>query len=228
MRIGKFELADEGTLFLDEVGDMSLSAQAKVLRVLQESVLQRVGGSKQIKVDVRVIAASNKNLEKEIENGTFRKDLYFRLNVVPIEVIPLRERVSDIPILVSYFLEQITAELGLEKKSISEPLMEELKNYSWPGNVRELRNMIERMCILSRNKAIGISDMPRLESEEESAANPFSVDNYNEFKDLVEKEFFIRKLRENEGNVSRTARKLGMQRSNLYNKLNKYDISYRG
>lgn len=228
LRIGKFELADEGTLFLDEIGDMSLPAQAKVLRVLQESVLQRVGGSKQIKVDVRVIAASNKNLEKEIEKGTFRKDLFFRLNVVPIEVIPLRERVSDIPVLVSYFLEQITFDLGIEKKSVSEPLLKELKNYSWPGNVRELRNMIERMCILSRDKVIDLSDMPSLENKGEGEANPFSVDNYNEFKDMVEKEFFIRKLRENEGNVSRTARKLGMQRSNLYNKLNKYDISYRG
>jgi len=228
LRIGKFELADEGTLFLDEIGDMSLPAQAKVLRVLQESVLQRVGGSKQIKVDVRVIAASNKNLEKEIEKGTFRKDLFFRLNVVPIEVIPLRERVSDIPVLVSYFLEQITFELGIERKSVSEPLLKELKNYSWPGNVRELRNMIERMCILSRDKVIDLSDMPPLENEGEGETNPFSVDNYNEFKDIVEKEFFIRKLRENEGNVSRTARKLGMQRSNLYNKLNKYDISYRG
>ena len=228
LRIGKFELADEGTLFLDEIGDMSLPAQAKVLRVLQESVLQRVGGSKQIKVDVRVIAASNKNLEKEIEKGTFRKDLFFRLNVVPIEVIPLRERVSDIPVLISYFLEQITFELGIEKKSVSEPLLEELQNYSWPGNVRELRNMIERMCILSRDKVIDLSDMPPLENVGEGETNPFSVDNYNEFKDMVEKEFFIRKLRENEGNVSRTARKLGMQRSNLYNKLNKYDISYRG
>jgi len=227
-RIGKFELADEGTLFLDEVGDMSLSAQAKVLRVLQESVLERVGGSKQIRVDVRVIAASNKKLEEEIEKGNFRKDLYFRLNVVPIEVIPLRERVSDIPILVSYFLDRITEDLGLEKKSISEPLMERMKNYSWPGNVRELRNMIERMCILSRDSEIGISDLPGLKSGEGEREDPFRIDDYNEFKAVVEEEFFRRKLLENEGNVSRTARSLGMQRSNLYNKLNKYDISYRG
>ncbi|MBD3179679.1 MAG: response regulator [Candidatus Latescibacteria bacterium] len=227
-RIGKFELADEGTLFLDEVGDMSLSAQAKVLRVLQESVLERVGGSRQISVDVRVIAASNKNLEEEIEKGRFRKDLFFRLNVVPVEVIPLRERVSDIPVLASYFLSRITGELGLEEKTISAPLMEEMKSYHWPGNVRELRNVIERICILSRDDEIGLSDIPSLEGPDQVGEDPFRVDDYNQFKELVEKKFFMRKLRENEGNVSKTARKLGMQRSNLYNKLNKYEIDYRG
>jgi len=230
-RTGKFELADDGTLFLDEVGDMSVSAQAKVLRVLQESVFEGVGGAEPIRVDVRVIAASNKDLVAEVEEGRFRKDLFFRLNVVPIEVPPLRERKSDIPILSRFFLKQVSKELGVRKKELSKKAVNTLMEYRWPGNVRELRNMIERLCILTRDEVIDESDLPDLGPgvrDEDSGIDPFSVDDYGKFKDITEKEFLIRKLKKNRWNISRTARSLGMQRSNLYKKLEKHGIDHRG
>ncbi|HSG28033.1 MAG TPA: sigma-54 dependent transcriptional regulator, partial [Candidatus Krumholzibacterium sp.] len=225
-RIGKFELADGGTLFLDEVGDMSLSAQAKVLRVLQESVFERVGGTETKKVDVRVIAASNKNLLEEAGKGRFREDLFYRLNVVPVELPPLRERRSDIPILAEYFLANIGEELGITPKKISADAMAVLSAHSWPGNVRELRNMVERLCILTPGDTIGKADLPRMDlyRDEDRSRDPFNAGTYQDFKDLTEKEFLVRKLRENGGNVSRTARELDMQRSNLYKKLEKYGI----
>ncbi|HMA76477.1 MAG TPA: sigma-54 dependent transcriptional regulator [Candidatus Krumholzibacteriaceae bacterium] len=229
-RIGKFELADEGTLFLDEVGDMSLSAQAKVLRVLQESVFERVGGAEQIDVDVRVIAASNKDLVEEAEKGRFRKDLFFRLNVVPVEVPPLRKRRDDIPLLSDFFLKQIGEELGIAAKKISPSAIEIMKRYSWPGNVRELRNLIERLCILTKDKEIDKSDLSFLAGGGSSDLrnDPFSIDDFQEFREFTEKEFLMRKLRKYDGNISQTARMLGMQRSNLYKKLEKYSIDYRG
>ncbi|MCK4537197.1 MAG: sigma-54-dependent Fis family transcriptional regulator [Candidatus Krumholzibacteria bacterium] len=225
-RVGKFELADEGTLFLDEVGDMSLSAQAKVLRVLQESVFERVGGTETKKVDVRVIAASNKNLLEEAGNGSFREDLFYRLNVVPIEIPPLRERRSDIAFMASFFLERICSDLGITTKTISESALARMTSYAWPGNVRELRNLIERLCILVPGDEINEVDLPvnELSRSEDMLKDPFSASGYQEFKDFTEKEFLQRKLRENGGNVSRTARELGMQRSNLYKKLEKYGI----
>jgi len=228
-RIGKFELADGGTLFLDEVGDMSLSAQAKVLRVLQESVFERVGGTETKKVDVRVIAATNKELLEEAGKGLFREDLFYRLNVVPIKIPPLRERRSDIKLLTDFFLEQVASELGVVAKKIAPPALDTLMDYSWPGNVRELRNLIERLCILIGGDTIRRDDLPPLEltREEDMLRDPFGLKTYQEFKDFTEKEFLIKKLRENNGNVSRTARQLGMQRSNLYKKLEKYDIEYR-
>jgi two-component system nitrogen regulation response regulator NtrX len=229
-RIGKFELADGGTLFLDEVGDMSLSAQAKVLRVLQESVFERVGGTETKKVDVRVVAASNKNLLEEAGRGRFREDLFYRLNVVPIEMPPLRDRRSDIPMLAEYFLGQIAAELGAPPKKIGKRAMEMMMEYSWPGNVRELRNLIERLCILTPAESISHQDMPPLvlTREEDMMKDPFGLQTYQEFRDFTDKEFLIKKLRENNGNVSKTARQLGMQRSNLYKKLEKYSIDIRG
>ena len=229
-RIGKFELADGGTLFLDEVGDMSRSAQAKVLRVLQESVFERVGGTETKKVDVRVVAASNKDLLEEASRGEFREDLFYRLNVVPIVLPPLRERRSDIPRLVEHFLGQISEELGARPKKLTGPAMEALASYSWPGNVRELRNLIERLCILVQSDQIGREDLPPLEEtgSGEGIEDPFAFQNYQEFRDFTEKEFLAKKLRENSGNVSKTARQLGMQRSNLYKKLDKYGISRRG
>jgi len=228
-RIGKFELADGGSLFLDEVGDMSLSAQAKVLRVLQESVFERVGGTETRKVDVRVIAASNKNLLEEAGRGNFREDLYYRLNVVPVEMPPLRERRSDIPLLVSYFLGQVAAELGTAPKKVDRKAMEMMVEYSWPGNVRELRNLIERLCILTLSDVITREEMPPLvlTREEDMMKDPFGMQTYQEFRDFTEKEFLVKKLRENSGNVSKTARQLGMQRSNLYKKLEKYSIDLR-
>jgi two-component system nitrogen regulation response regulator NtrX len=229
-RIGKFEVADGGTLFLDEVGDMSLSAQAKVLRVLQESTFERVGGTETKKVDVRVIAATNKDLLEAAGKGDFREDLYYRLNVVPIKIPPLRERRSDIERLAEHFLLQVAEDLGLPPKKLKRSALNVLVDYSWPGNVRELGNLIERLCILVPKDEIGTEDLPPLEltREEDMRKDPFGFRTYQDFKDFTEKEFLIKKLHENNGNVSKTARQLGMQRSNLYKKIEKYQIDVRG
>ena len=227
-RIGRFEMADGGTLFLDEVGDMSLSAQAKVLRVLQESVFERVGGTETMKVDVRVIAATNKDLLKASREGRFREDLFYRLNVVPITVPPLRERASDIPLLAEHFLHLIGRELGQAPKKLSRPAMDALKEYAWPGNVRELKNLVERLVILAPGSTIDLTDLPPLLASDEGGEDRyFQIESYVSFKDAVEKDFFERKLRLYGHNVSKTARKLGMQRSNLYKKLEKYGIPYK-
>jgi len=228
-RIGKFELADGGTLFLDEVGDMSLSAQAKVLRVLQESAFERVGGTETKRVDVRVVAATNKDLHEEAGKGKFRDDLYYRLNVVPIRIPPLRERRSDIKLLAEYFLKEVAGELGRSPKKLAPDALGVLTDYAWPGNVRELRNLIERLCILTMGEVIRAEDLPPLEllREEDVRKDPFGLRTYQEFKDFMEKEYLVKKLRENNGNVSRTARQLDMQRSNLYKKLEKYGIEFR-
>jgi DNA-binding NtrC family response regulator len=226
-RVGKFELADGGTLFLDEVGDMSQNAQAKVLRVLQESVFERVGGTETMKVDVRVIAATNKDLLAASEGGGFREDLYYRLNVVPITVPPLRKRISDLPLLVDRFLQQTAEELGQPPKKMSKRAMEVLKEYSWPGNVRELKNLIERLIILAPGATIEVEDLPQMGPGKKVDDLFFDKESYGDFKDAMEKEFFERKLQLYGYNVSKTARKLGMQRSNLYKKLEKYDIPYK-
>ncbi len=228
-RIGKFELADGGTLFLDEVGDMSQSAQAKVLRVLQEGVFQRVGGADTKKVDVRVIAASNKNLLEEAEKESFREDLYYRLNVVPINIPPLRERKGDIKILSKYFLSKVCEDLGIAEKRFSPEVYGIFSSYSWPGNIRELRNMIERLCILVPSETIDTKDLPLFELSQETGRpkDPYEAKTYQDFKDHSEREYLIRKLRDNGGNVSRTARELGMQRSNLYKKIEKLEIDFR-
>ena len=226
-RIGKFELADGGTLFLDEVGDMSLNAQAKVLRVLQESEFERVGGTETMKVDVRVIAATNKDLLKASREGQFREDLFYRLNVVPITVPPLRERPGDINLLVEHFLRETAGELGQSAKKLSRAAMDRLREYAWPGNVRELKNLVERMVILSAGSTIEVADLPDFAPSERSGTRFFDIDTYPAFKDSVEKEFFERKLRLYNHNVSKTARRLGMQRSNLYKKLEKYGIPYK-
>ncbi len=226
-RVGKFELADGGTLFLDEVGDMSLSAQAKVLRVLQESQFERVGGTETKRVDVRVLAATNKDLLKESQEGRFREDLFYRLNVVPITIPPLRKRISDLPLLVDHLLEQAAEELGERRKKISKRAMETLKEHIWPGNVRELKNMIERLVILAQAPTIDVQDLPELGPVKNLEEAFFEREAYNDFREAIEKEFFTRKLTANGFNVSRTARKLGMQRSNLYKKLEKYGIPYK-
>jgi two-component system nitrogen regulation response regulator NtrX len=226
-RIGKFELADGGTLFLDEVGDMSHGAQAKVLRVLQESQFERVGGTETMKVDVRVIAATNKDLTKEVEAGKFRDDLFYRLNVVPVVIPPLRRRVSDLPLLVEHFLQETALELGQKPKKVTKRAMDALKEYNWPGNIRELRNLVERLVILTHHPTIDTAHLPTLGPSRAVEQQYFEKDTYNDFKDAMEKDFFVQKLKLYGYNVSKTARKLGMQRSNLYKKLEKYDIPYK-
>ncbi len=227
-RIGKFELADGGTLFLDEVGDMSPSAQAKVLRVLQESVFERVGGTETRRVDVRVIAATNRDLLEASRSGEFREDLFYRLNVVPIHIPPLRERMSDLPRLVDHFLDQIAAQLGQPRKTITRRALDRLREHSWPGNVRELRNVIERVVILAPGPSIDADDIPDLGARRSAEERFFDCETFAQFRESVERAFLERKLAQYGWNVSRTARQLGMQRSNLYKKLEKYGITPRG
>jgi two-component system nitrogen regulation response regulator NtrX len=223
-RKGKFELADGGTLFLDEIGDMSLKTQAKVLRVLQEQTFQKVGGQQAIKVDVRVIAATNKNLEAEIAAGNFRSDLFYRLNVIPIEVPPLRDRGTDIVLLAEYFLRRYAAESGMPQKRLAAGAKSKLRSYYWPGNVRELRNVIERIAILSKADVIEPED---IQLGTRAAAVPSEVDarlTLKEARDEFEKQYILSKLKEFAGNVSRTAAALGVERKNLYRKLHAYGI----
>jgi len=222
-RKGKFELADGGTLFLDEVGDMSLKTQAKVLRVLQEQTFQRVGGQQTIKVDVRVIAATNKALDAEIAAGSFRSDLYYRLNVIPIEVPPLRARGDDIVLLAEHFLRRFAAEAAQPKKKLSAGAASKLRGYHWPGNVRELRNVIERLAILIPGDTIEPEDV-QLGARVEAPAEIPSNLPLREARDEFEKQYILARLREHAGNVSRTADTLGVERSNLYRKLNAYGI----
>jgi two-component system, NtrC family, nitrogen regulation response regulator NtrX len=223
-RKGKFELADGGTLFLDEIGDMSLKTQAKVLRVLQEQTFQRVGAQQTIQVDVRVIAATNKDLEEEIRRGTFRSDLYYRLNVIPLDVPPLRERGNDIVLLAEHFLRRFSAETGAPKKKLSAGAAARLKSYGWPGNVRELRNVIERLAILLPGETIEADDV-HLETRRSEVAGAIPRDlPLKEARDEFEKQYILARLRDFAGNVSRTAEALGVERSNLYRKLHAYGI----
>jgi two-component system, NtrC family, nitrogen regulation response regulator NtrX len=228
-RPGKFEQADKGTLFLDEIGDMSLAAQAKVLRALQEGIITRVGGERAIRVDVRVIAATNKALEKEIENGRFREDLYFRLNVVPIHVPPLRERREDVPMLVRHFADKAVEEQRLPNREFAPDAVERLARMEWPGNVRELRNTVERLLILARGNEIGAADVERLVGGAVSAAAGVAGDlleagSFAEFKERAERAYILAKLREHDWNVSETARAVDMPRSNLYKKIERYNL----
>ncbi|PYQ60485.1 MAG: Fis family transcriptional regulator [Acidobacteria bacterium] len=223
-RKGKFELADGGTLFLDEVGDMSVRTQAKVLRVLQEQTFQKVGGQQAITVDVRVIAATNKNLEIEIGRGTFRDDLYYRLNVIPIDVPPLRARGNDVNLLAEHFLRRFAAETGTPRKRLSSGAATKLKGYHWPGNVRELRNVIERLAILLRSDTIEAEDVQLGTRTAAPAEIPAEL-TLKEARDAFEKQFILARLRDFAGNVSRTADALGVERSNLYRKLHAYGIT---
>jgi two-component system nitrogen regulation response regulator NtrX len=227
-RAGKFEQADAGTLFLDEIGDMSLAAQAKVLRALQDGSITRVGGERPIRVDVRVIAATNKNLEKEIEDGRFREDLFFRLNVVPIHVPPLRERRDDIPMLVRHFAERATEEQRLPARHLTADAVDRLTRLDWPGNVRELRNTVERLQILARGTEITAADVERLvggaAAAEAIGGDLLSADTFAAFKERAERAFILAKLRENDWNVSETARTIDMPRSNLYKKIEKFNL----
>ena len=228
-RAGKFEQADHGTLFLDEIGDMSLAAQAKVLRVLQDGVVTRIGGNKPVQVDVRVLAATNKDLEEEINAGRFREDLFYRLNVVPISVPALRERREDIELLVIHFLQQLAIRDGLPARSITDDALKALTALDWPGNVRELRNTVERLVILANAPVIGINDVERLVGRR--AAEPAGLGalvecgTFEEFKQEAERAFLVAKLRAFDWNVSETARALDMPRSNLYKKIERYGLT---
>ncbi|WP_166975365.1 sigma-54-dependent transcriptional regulator [Rhodocaloribacter litoris] len=228
-RIGKFEQADGGTLFLDEIGDMSLSAQAKVLRALQENKITRVGGDRPIPVDVRVIAATNKDLLDLIGENRFREDLYHRLSVILIHVPPLRERKEDIPIIARHFAAELARRNGLGEKTFAEEALERLKRYEWRGNVRELHNVVERLLILSEGDTVTARDVERYVAPGTPAGNPIEnlISQYEEFsafRDQAEKLFIEHKLRQFDWNVSRTAEAIGIQRSHLYNKMNKYGI----
>ncbi len=225
-REGKFSLADGGTLFLDEVGDMSLNAQAKVLRVLQEGEFEKVGGHKTQKVDVRVLAATNKDLEKEAQADRFRDDLYFRLNVVPIDSPPLRRRKDDIPILVQSFIESYAGENGVRKKVVSSEAMEVLRGYDWPGNIREIKNMIERLMIMCSSDIVEVSDLPgNIQSPTSKTAFKMeSAGTLKEVKENVEREFIISTLKKNGWNVSETAKDLDVDRTNLHKKIKYYGL----
>ncbi|HMJ58260.1 MAG TPA: sigma-54 dependent transcriptional regulator, partial [Gemmatimonadales bacterium] len=238
-RAGKFELADGGTLFLDEIGDMSLSAQAKVLRALQEGVISRVGSGKTLAVDVRVIAATNKNLEQEIREGHFREDLLYRVNVVPIEVPPLRERRGDIAQLVAHFTAELTRS-GLPPKEIEPAAVQRLTAHDWPGNIRELKNGVERLLILAAGDTVTEADVQRLvgtgdggrgtggTAPEGGDATWLRAATFEEFKQAAERAFLLTKLQEHDWNVSETARTLQMPRSNLYKKIERYGLAREG
>jgi two-component system, NtrC family, nitrogen regulation response regulator NtrX len=227
-RAGKFEQAHGGTLFLDEIGDMSLAAQAKVLRALQEGLITRVGGARPIQVDVRVLAATNKNLEEEISEGRFREDLYYRLNVIPLHVPPLRERREDIPMLVQHFAERAAREAVLRPRRFSTEAVETLQRMDWPGNVRELRNTVERLMILASGETVAAPDVELLVAGVARAgalsAELLSCGTFAEFKEAAERAYIIHKLREHEWNVAETARALDMPRSNLYKKIERFDL----
>ncbi|MCE2741239.1 MAG: sigma-54 dependent transcriptional regulator [Sphingobacteriales bacterium] len=226
-RIGKFEQAHQGTIFLDEIGDMSLSAQAKVLRALQENKITRVGGEKDIEVDVRVIAATNKNLLKEIEKGNFRLDLYHRLSVILIHVPSLNERRDDIPLLAEKFIKEVCEDSGIPKKNFMPQALDELKKLNFSGNIRELRNIVERLVILG-NQRITLEDIQKFASpinardEEKSIYERFST--LQDFKEYVERIFIEEKLKKNGWNVAKTAAEIDIQRSHLYNKIEKYSL----
>lgn len=218
---GKFELANGGTLFLDEVGDMSLSAQSKVLRIIETQEFQRVGGSKNIKVDVRIITATNKDLKEEVKKGNFREDLLYRLNVIPILVPPLRERKEDIPALVEHFLESFAAEYGKKQKKIAPDALKMLEAYDWPGNIRELRNVIERLVIMTPSDTITSKN---LIIAEPTRQDYLAYKTLKEARDAFEKDFITKRLEENNWNVSKTAEILQTERSNLHKKIKAYNI----
>jgi two-component system nitrogen regulation response regulator NtrX len=230
-RKGKFELADGGTLFLDEIGDMSLKTQAKVLRALQEQRIEPVGGAGSVDVDVRVIAATNKDLEEEIRKGRFRDDLFFRLNVIPFHVPPLRERREDVPLLARHFMEVLSAEHGRRPRAIAPEVLGALSRLPWPGNVRELRNIIERLVIMSPGDTIELPHLPAsllegLPAEVPAAAGEASAEprGLAEAREDFERQYILRKYRECGGNMSRTAEALGVERSNLYRKMKGYGL----
>jgi two-component system nitrogen regulation response regulator NtrX len=224
-RIGKFQKADSGTLFLDEVGDMSLRTQSKVLRVLEEQRVEPVGSNQMLHVDVRVIAATNKNLEQEINRGTFRQDLFYRLNVIPFYVPPLRDRKEDIPVLARYFLTEFSTEYGKKTRELSDGAMEILLRYPWPGNVRELKNLVERLVIVCPQARIEPHHLPPelFRGVAESPQQLYAT--LHEARSAYEREFILRKLQEHRWNMTQTAAALGLERSHLYRKMKSLGIA---
>jgi two-component system nitrogen regulation response regulator NtrX len=222
---GKFEMADNGTLFLDEVGDMSLKMQAKVLRVLEEQNFEPVGSSNSINVDVRIIAATNKRLDEEMEKGNFRPDLFYRLNVIPFQIPSLREHLEDIPLLVEHFNYLHCKKNNLKPKRFSDDALDMLQNYSWPGNVRQLSGVVERVVIMNQKAKIEVDDIPLSKSELLPQILNYNFDSYREASEAYEKEFITRKLMEFQGNITRTAEAMGIDRSNLYRRMKTLKIS---
>ena len=221
---GKFELADGATIFLDEIGDMSPRVQAKMLRVLEEQRFERVGSNTAIKVDVRVISATNKPLDDLIENGHFRHDLFYRLNVIPFQVPPLRERSEDIPELVDHFNRRFSAEYGKKPKTFAKDAMEVLQNHIWLGNVRELKNIIERIVIMESGQKVTAADLPKLDSSGERPSSTFRFPSFREATDAYQREFIQHKLSEFDGNVTKAAEDMGVDRSHLYRRMRNLGI----
>ncbi len=226
MKRGKFDLAHEGTIFLDEIGDMSLNTQAKILRILQEQKFERIGGAKTTYVNVRVIAATNKNLKKEIHEGRFREDLFYRLNVIPLIVPPLRERCEDIPLLINDFIHEFVRKHKRPKKTVSDEVIRYLMDYQWPGNVRELKNVVERMIIMATSEVITSEDIP---DEIRGVSrpikkSPFAFESLKEARDGFESSFIERKLKEFDGNISKTATSIGIERSHLHRKIKELGV----
>jgi two-component system nitrogen regulation response regulator NtrX len=225
-KTGKFQKADTGTLFLDEVGDMSLKTQAKVLRALEEQRFEPVGSGKAVQVDVRVIAATNKDLEKEIAAGNFREDLFYRLNVIPFSVPPLRERAEDIPLLADYFLGEFTSAYGRKPKQLTRGAYEALSEYSWPGNVRELRNLMERIVIMNPGQRVDAAHLPLAgDSRAHALPRTSGFATLEDARKAYERDYVLRTLEELGGNMTRTAAALGLERSHLYRKMKTLGIS---
>ncbi len=226
-KLGRFELANGGTIFLDEIGDITPRMQIKLLRVLQEKEFEKVGGTETIKVDVRILAATNRDLEEAMEKGEFRQDLYYRLNVIPIEVPPLRDRRDDIPLLVHHFVQRFNKEFGKNILNVDQAAMHHLMEYHWPGNIRELENVIERAIVLSQNQVLTVADFPGHITSSQ-AYPPLQISPEDTLTDIVdefEKTIILKALRENNNNKLRTAEKLGIHRSTFMSKLKKYDIN---
>ncbi len=221
---GKFEIADGATLFLDEIGDMSPRVQAKMLRVLEEQRFEPVGSNTAIKVDVRIISATNKRLDWLIDNGNFRADLFYRLNVIPFQVPPLRERSEDIPLLVEHFNRRFSADYGRPAKTFAEDAIEALKKYTWPGNVRELRNTVERVIIMTAKQKIAAADLPSFGTADEAPAASFRFPSFKAATDAYQREFILHKLAEHDGNVSKAAEEMGVDRSHLYRRMRNLGI----
>jgi len=218
-KIGKFQKADGGTVFLDEVGDMSLRTQAKVLRSIEEQRFEPVGAAESLQVDVRVVASTNKNLEEEIERGNFREDLFYRLNVIPFVVPPLRERLEDIPLLADHFLKEFTTAYGRKPKELTPEAYQALGEYHWPGNVRELKNLIERIVILNPQVRVDARHIPLHAARRQHDRPSERFGSLQEVREAAEREYILKKLEETNGNVTRTAELLGLERSNLYRKM---------
>jgi two-component system nitrogen regulation response regulator NtrX len=224
---GKFEIADGATLFLDEIGDMSAKVQAKMLRVLEEQRFEPVGSNTPINVDVRVISATNQRLDDLIESGRFRSDLFYRLNVIPFQIPPLRDRVEDIPVLMEHFNERYSREYGKTLKVFSDDALETMMNYTWPGNVRELRNTVERVVIMNRKRKITPADLPEFSPAEEPAASTYRFPSFKDATDAYQREFILHKLAETEGNVTKAAESMGVDRSHLYRRMKSLGIQVR-